>query len=62
MKFLAWVYFLPMAIYWTMFVWNNFDIPIESPDQFDRVVYAALKMFIVGFAGVHLWGWYKWKD
>ncbi len=66
MKFFAWVYLLPMAVYWMMFVYFNWHPPEHLKnldlDFIDRTALAMFKQGIMFFAGLHLYFWYKWKD
>lgn len=64
LKFFAWVFLLPMAVYWMMFVYFNWHPPehLKNLDFIDRTVLAMFKHGIMFFAGLHLYFWYKWKD
>jgi hypothetical protein len=61
--FFAWVYLLPMGIYWIMFVFFHWG-PIHQTDVdfVDRTAFAMFKHFIMFLAGFHFYLWYKWKD
>lgn len=64
LKFFAWVFLLPMAVYWMMFVYFHWHPPehLKNLDFIDRTVLAMFKHGIMFFAGLHLYFWYKWKD
>lgn len=69
MKFFAWFFLLPMAIYWTIWMFYHFEPPTDitgapMDDTFtDKVAFAVVKQAIISiFVGLPLWGWYKWKD
>lgn len=64
MRVFAWIYLLPMAVYWMMFVFFNWNPPdhLKNLDFIDKTSLAIFKQGVMLLAGIHLYFWYKWKD
>lgn len=63
MKFFAWVYLLPIAVYWMMFVYFNWQPPehLKNLDFIDKIALAMFDTIFMLLAGLHLYLWNKYK-
>jgi hypothetical protein len=57
----AWMVWLPIALYWLIFIYDNMDYPPVGSDS--EIYYHYTMHILLGLGvGFPLLMWYRWKD